>query len=256
MQEKLTHVLEQIKSSCIRIFSDNLVGIYIHGSLSLGCFNWDKSDIDFIVVTESAPSPAEKEAFIRDLLAIDTLCPPKGLEMSIVLKKHTRNFSYPTPYELHFSNDHKKNFRNHPAEYCGVMHGLDQDLAAHFTVIRKAGMVLYGEAIEDIFQEVPKADYLDSIREDVKNAGEDIFQNPIYIILNLCRILAYIKEGLVLSKADGGSWALHRVPESYQDIICQALGCYGSGKTFPAHMDHSLLKEFAEYMLKLIFKET
>lgn len=40
------------------ILKDNLIGIYIHGSIALNCFNWDKSDIDFIIV-------------VRDKLSID-----------------------------------------------------------------------------------------------------------------------------------------------------------------------------------------
>ena len=32
------------------ILGDNLVGIYVHGSIAFGCFHEEKSDIDFIAV--------------------------------------------------------------------------------------------------------------------------------------------------------------------------------------------------------------
>lgn len=36
------------------ILKDNLIGIYIHGSIAFGCFNQDTSDIDFIVVVKKS----------------------------------------------------------------------------------------------------------------------------------------------------------------------------------------------------------
>lgn len=60
MEMRVEKILEQLKAACTNILSTNLTGIYLHGSLALGCFNWDKSDIDFIVVTRTAPTQMEK----------------------------------------------------------------------------------------------------------------------------------------------------------------------------------------------------
>ena len=47
-------------------------------------------------------------------------------------------------------------------------------------------------------------------------AQEDIFiGNPVYVILNLCRVLAAWGEGAVLSKEQGGTWGLANLPEEY-----------------------------------------
>ena len=53
------------------------------------------------------------------------------------------------------------------------------------------------------FADVPVQDYIDSIWNDIAEAEEEITDNPMYIILNLARVLAYIKDGLVLSKKRG-----------------------------------------------------
>ena len=37
---------------CKRILGNKLTGIYLHGSMAMGCFNADKSDIDIIVIIE------------------------------------------------------------------------------------------------------------------------------------------------------------------------------------------------------------
>ena len=74
----------------------------------------------------------------------------------------------------------------------------------------------------------------------------------MYLILNLCRVLAYKKEHLILSKEEGASWALDRLPAGYRTLISQAAEAYRIG----ASMDvgESCAVEFAEYMLREIRK--
>lgn len=80
------------------------------------------------------------------------------------------------------------------------MKGTDKDLAAHVTIINHRGKVLYGQEIKEVFGEVSKQDYFDSIWFDIEGAQEDILDNTMYITLNLARVLAYQKENLILSK--------------------------------------------------------
>ncbi len=253
MDKRIQEILEKIAESCRKIFAESLTGIYVHGSLALGCFNWEKSDIDFLVVVKRTPSLEQKKQFIKDLLEIDQAAPPKGLEMSLVLEKYTRNFVYPTPFELHFSNAHKQSCRDNPEEYCRLMKGTDKDLAAHFTVIRTACITLYGESERKVFGEVPPADYLDSIKWDIENATEEIKENPIYMILNLCRVRAYQKDGLVLSKRDGGHWGIDHLPGKYAEMILEAVRCYQSGDLFHSPGE-DLLIGFADDMRREIFE--
>lgn len=244
-------ILNQISCAYQKILGPNLAGIYVHGSAAFGCFNWDKSDIDFIVVTKTAPAPEQKCELIQVLLDLEKDCPPKGLEMSLVLEEHCSHFSYPARFELHFSNFHMDRCKKDLKDYCTSMNGTDKDLAAHFTVIREAGIVLCGKDIPSVFGPVPRNDYLDSIKCDIENAREDIAKEPVYIILNLCRVLAFLQEGSVLSKVQGGLWAKDSLPCVYTPLIEEALDSYRTGKTFSA--DSLPLREFSDYMLGLIF---
>lgn len=203
-------------------------------------------------MTRSAPSLQEKEGLIERLLEIDKTCPPKGLEMSLVLAEYCRSFLYPTPFELHFSNAHKQAFLDDLSGYCARMNGTDKDLAAHFTIIRQSGITLYGEKADHVFGVVPKADYLDSIKEDIQNAVSDILDDPIYIILNLCRVLAYIKDGLVLSKHQGAHWGLRHLPPRYTPLINLAETSYRTAVPFPTDLSAALLTDFSTYMLNQI----
>lgn len=249
-------LLARIITDTKAILGDGLVGIYLHGSLAFGCFNWAKSDIDYLVVTDREPNPAQKEALIAAILALDADCPPKGIEMSVVLARDCRDFAYPTPYSLHYSNTYRDRYRADLPGTAAALHGLDPDLAAHFTVTRAVGIPLCGVPIAEVFAPVPGADYLDSIWRDIENAGQDIAGNPVYVILNLCRVLAYLREGSVLSKAQGGEWGMTHLPED-ADLIRAALDAYGSDADFPP-TDASALSAFARTMLaqiKLFMKE-
>jgi streptomycin 3"-adenylyltransferase len=97
---------------------------------------------------------------------------------------------------------------------------------------------------------VPEQDYLDSLWYDVSNAEKEITENPMYLILNLARVLAYRKDGLVLSKKEGGEWALNNLPEKYHSLIKNALCEYSEASDIS--YDLNLAKDYAQYMLRQI----
>ncbi len=240
-------ILNQISFAYKEILKDNLTGIYVHGSIAFGCFDWNRSDIDFIVVTKESPSQQKKAALIKALLSLEKSSPPRGIEMSVVLEKNCRNFIYPTPFELHFSNAHIEKCKNNLKKYCTEMTGNDKDLAAHFTVIKSLGIVLYGKDIEQVFGDVPKSYYVDSIKCDVSDAENEIINNPVYIVLNLCRVMAYIQDGLIISKIQGGLWGIENLPLIYTPVIEMAIKSYSSNKTFSA--DYKLTENFYRHLI-------
>ena len=243
-------LINEFTKQSINILKDNLVGIYLHGSAVMGCFNPNKSDLDFIIVVNNSMSNAIKKAYMEMVVECSALGPVKGIEMSIVLKNVCKPFVYPTPFELHFSIGHLDWYKKDPDDYIKEMNGTDKDLAAHFTIINKRGKSLHGAPIEEVFAEVPTKDYMDSILYDVENAKREITTYPMYLILNLARVLAYKEEGLVLSKKEGGEWALKKLPTELHHLIQDALSEY-SDSGHPVY-DKKLAKKYAKYMIKRI----
>ena len=245
-------ILERIRLEYERILGGNLAGIYVHGSLAFGCYNAAVSDIDFIVAVNEPPTQEEKCALIRVLLELDPVCPKKGLEMSVVLAKYCLEFVYPTPYELHFSVTHKARAVADIAEYCRTMNGTDKDLAAHFTVIRAVGYELCGTPVGTMFGEVPREAYIDSLFYDIGGAVEDIADAPVYVTLNLCRVIAYLQSGVVMSKKQGGEWGICHLPKRYHAVISSALAAYT--RVGSATADARLSREFAKYAMEVIIQ--
>lgn len=244
-------LLERIRDSYQQILGEKLAGIYVHGSIAFGCFRWACSDIDFLVVVEQPLTQLEKESLIQTLLDLDAHAPAKGFEMSVVLRTACMPFADPTPFELHYSNAHRANYQRDLSGTCRAMHGFDPDLAAHMTVIIHKGIALWGEPVNAVFAPVPRESYLRSILADIEGAAEEISGDPVYFALNLCRVLAFVQDGLVLSKQQGGQWGMEHLMEE-REWIHQVISAYTQGTPAP---DGRALCDFAQRMLVRIRQE-
>lgn len=230
------------------ILRDNLIGIYLHGSLAMGCFT-ERSDIDFLVVVKDPLDNPTKRALADELLQFQGL-PEKGIEMSVILLRYAQDFKYPTPYELHYSEMVRERYLRDRDYIC--YGDADKDQAAHMTVIRHRGICLYGRQIKEVFADIPKGCYIDSIITDIGDAREGILKSPVYYTLNLCRVLCYLKHNRVLSKLEGGLWGIEQLPEKFRPLLENAVGAYRDQQHI-AEWNHDELSDFAQFMLKEIY---
>lgn len=223
-------LMQQIKLKYADLLQENLVGIYLHGSLAAECFQWERSDIDFLVVVRRAPTIEKKIALVEILYSLRQEAPPEGFEMSVVTEAACREARFPMPFELHYSSRWLRDYERDAHGFCERMHGEDPDLTAHVLALHAYGTVIFGHSIPRVFTQVKREDALCAIRSDVEDAGEHLHERPVYYVLNLCRALAYLRENLVLSKKEGGEWALKRLPHVHQGVIQAALNAYCAGR--------------------------
>ena len=253
MEKNILNVPEMVIQSFVEktknILRENLVGIYLHGSAVMGCYNPEKSDLDFIVVVKENMTDIVKRDFMDMVVALNAQTPGKGIEMSIVKKEVCDPFMYPTPFELHFSQMHTKWYSENPDDYIKKMNGTDKDLAAHFTVIKACGKCLHGTHKSEVFGEVPEQYYMDSLWNDIEEAKDEITDNTMYLTLNLARVLAWTREKKVLSKQEGGEWGLKNLPDKYHSLLQEALKEY---KGIKPEYDMDLAVDYAKDMLSTI----
>lgn len=191
---QIARLLHEIRRTHMEILGENLVGLYLHGSIAFGCFNPQKSDVDYIAAVRESLAPDTRLRLLEAIYRLNREAPAKGLEMSAVLLQYCRDFVYPTPFELHFSNAHRSAYARDPSGFAAAMRGTDPDLAAHFTVLRHKGIALCGPPVSSIFGAVPWENYLDSICADIADAETAVQSDPVYVLLNLCRVLAAVRE--------------------------------------------------------------
>jgi predicted nucleotidyltransferase len=246
-------LLNRFIQNNLTLLGNYLVGIYLHGSAAMGCFNPNKSDLDFLIVVSNELTNEIKRKYMDMLLEFNKGTPVKGIELHIVKENVCNPFVYPTPFEFHFSIAQKEFYQSNPDEYINLMKEIDKDLAAHFTIVRHRGKVLYGKKIEEVFGLVSKENYFDSIWHDIAGARADIIKDTLYVTLNLCRSLAFVKDDLVLSKLEGGNWCFRNIPAKYRCIVSAAVEEYKNDKVTP--INKTLAHKFADYMLAQIKTE-
>jgi len=222
LEKKNPEILQKkLANGITQILGENLVGVYVHGSLAFGCFRWEVSDFDFLIVVRNGLSDRNKRELMNFLLELDhRSAPPKGLEMSVVRLEDCRNVKHPAPFQLHYSHMHTAWYQRNPADYIAKMNGTDPDLCAYFAVIRQCGIVLCGAPVETVFGEVPTEFVLDSFQHNLEDGNDPA------AVLNRCRFEAYRQKGILLSKLTGGEWVLTHLPEAEHAKIRAALLSY------------------------------
>jgi len=96
VQAFLNNLLYEIK----QITCEQFVGCYLHGSLAMGSFQPDHSDIDLLVVLDKPLRKQQK----RDMAAffLNTSKHPYPVEISFLLECHLKQWEHPFPYHFHY----------------------------------------------------------------------------------------------------------------------------------------------------------
>lgn len=233
-----------------QILGNELLGMYVHGSIAMDCFNDQGSDIDVLVVVNEKLSIDLKKKLGQLHLNLSNVY-KKNIELSVVTKNTLKIFTYPTPFEFHYSDDHKEAFSDGTIDFSEKK---DHDLAAHFVITKKHGITLFGEPASEVFPNVSKHDYIDSISRDSDWSYQNIMRGkdegecsvPKYAVLNFCRVLAFISDGIITSKKTGAEWAMKNTPTKFKPIIQQALSEYKETNSSEMIKCDSL-KDFATY---------
>ena len=247
----INELMVEVNKWIKEILKDNYVGVYFHGSLRLGSFNPNKSDLDFIIVVKNKLDYKTKEQIWDKMLENKKLFPKKGFEFSVVLEENCKNIKHPIPYELHGSESWIDRYKKDKTLVINDDYKVDPDLASHFNVINVPNESMdFGKPSNEVFAKVPKEYIIDSNYRDTLECVDEITNNPVYCILNLCRFYALIKDDLTLSKYDGGKWALENMNSKYNEVIKKAMNDYLSDTN--NKYDKEELKEFAQKAIEYI----
>lgn len=241
--------VDELAAKVAALLADQLLGIYLHGSLALGSFNPRHSDLDLLVITRARLPLTIKRQIAVFLL--DCSRRPHPIEISFLAHGQLVPWRYPPPFDLHYSEAWRARYTAELAsgawQSWSEAEPRDPDLAAHITVLNARGICLAGPPIAVMFPEVPADDYRASLAGDIADALDTIAANPVYAILNCCRTYAYLHDRQVRSKAEGGRWALDALPVALRGTVAGALEAYQSDHGAP-QFDQGALNDFAAYM--------
>jgi len=223
---ELRAVLNAFADEVATALSENLVGIYLVGSIASGDFDLD-SDVDFLVVTRTELSEANMKALQDIQIRIHNIdCyPAKHLEGSYISISDLNNWVVVGKKELYY-------FDNGSTVYEQSAH----DNKWHVRwILRERGITLVGQKPEIIVKEIPANELINEIKTAMRRNME-LFQDEIkrplnffnsrfgqsFFVLTYCRMLHTLQTGTVQSKKAGAIWAKQFVDPKWIKIIEQA----------------------------------
>lgn len=253
-EDEVTQILAAAIGAFNRNIVDNLKGLYLHGSLAMGCFRPWSSDIDLLAVVFEPMERETKLELVKDVMRIAEGGPEFAkIEFSVVTAREAAQAKHPIGYILHYSDGWHRAYQENRAEQV-IEGGTDEDLAAHFKVARERGVVLAGAPIEETFGEISRDDYLKAVWYDIASAETEAGKTPMYTVLNLCRTLMFLRTGKVGSKLEGGQWAVEQPePGKWENVVDAAIGEYTIGRQ--GVYDSDELMGFVRYALSEIRQE-
>src|SRR5688500_1242555 len=93
------------------VLGPDLLGVYLHGSLSMGCFNPQRSDVDLLAVSRSPLRSEARPQLARLFLQQSGV--PAPVEFSLLHHAAVHPWQHPAPYEFHYSEDWRDRTQAH-----------------------------------------------------------------------------------------------------------------------------------------------
>ncbi len=195
------------------VLGADLVAVYVHGSLAMGGFRADRSDIDVLAVVADGVGRGPLLALAAALSTSLRPVPAQGLELDVLHEAAVRRPLAPSPFALNLSLG-----EDGQQVTLGEDHGPHGDPVLHLAAVRAAGITLAGPAPAEMIGELPRRWLLEGFAEELDWGLEH--GSPAYAALNAARCWRYARDGVVGSKLAGGEWALGR---GYDEVLGQAL---------------------------------
>lgn len=220
---EINAMLDDLSARLQALLGDQLVALYLHGSLAYGDFNPDTSDIDFLAVTVT-PLSAEQVGALRVMhqqLAAQGYRWIVRLEGSYIPQDHLRHYNPALTIHPALRMDGSFDMDHH-----------GQDWIIQRYLIRERAVPLFGipasELIDPVLPDALRQAALATLYEWWRPQLTESFrlttgEYQAYGVLTMCRILYTLQLGHVVSKPVAARWALENVDPRWHPLIEAAL---------------------------------
>ena len=220
--ELLTVLVRKVREA----LGDNLVGIYLRGSLATGDF-WESSDVDVLVATERPVNDSEMSALATvhsELTAVETIYAGR-IEAAYIDRAALRRFTPGLrPVE-----------RRVAEPFVRTEHDANWVLERWTT--REHGVTLFGPDPKTLIDPVTPDDLREAVRARLRDwaqwaadPGTKLWP-IIYTTETMCRSLYTLAHGTLPNKADAVQWALDTLPEPWRATVSESQTLRHSGDT-------------------------
>jgi predicted nucleotidyltransferase len=220
----VNEILSLLLTRVQEILGNQIVGIYLHGSLANGGFD-RHSDIDVIVVTNSAITGEMFSALKEIHEQITKLDSPWAiqLEVSYIPQGALRRFDRKDILHPHIDRGMGETLHM-------MAHESDWIIQRH--ILRERGILITGPDPKTLVDPVSPDDLKQAVVEGLPIWVNPLLEDPAelnkrgfqsFFVLSLCRMLYTLKHGEILSKHAAAKWGKEHLDPRWSPLIERAL---------------------------------
>ena len=216
---EVTDILAALVPGVQAALGDNLIGVYLRGSLATGDFI-EISDIDFLVATERPVSDAEFAA-LAELHARLAALPNKyadGLEGAYIDRAALRRYE-PGRRFLTVECETPLRWKEHELSWL-----------IERWVLREKGVALLGPDTKTLIDPISPEQLRDAVRLRIRewatwvaNPHDPEWLSPrshqAYVVETMCRAMYTLTFGELASKRKATAWAASALPGPWRDLV-------------------------------------
>lgn len=208
------------------VLRDNLVGLYLCGSLVQDDFEAHRSDIDLLGVVSEELNDIARQRLVSQLSHEVRAVPAQGLEAVLFRADTVRLPKLGFPFEFAFSTGPQ-------GEPVCEAPGTADDMLIDIALCRDAGIALAGPSASEAFAPISRRLLRHALVEELQWHKREVRKHvddtaAVNAILNAARSLHAAESGQILSKTQGGRWWLQRYP--FDDLVASALSSREKGQ--------------------------
>jgi predicted nucleotidyltransferase len=230
---EVSALIEDLLAGVREALGDNLLGFYLRGSLALGDFDPETSDVDILVVTWLPVSEAEFEG----LAALHARVPPakdneyrRRYEVSYIDRASIKRFGPGERRHPRCADDAPFGWAGHRPNW----------VLERWTV-RERGVTLLGPDPKTLIDPVDAEEIRQAVRDELRERlrhwtdgswpREDMLHRgaQAFEVETVCRALYTLATGGLPTKPQAVAWALVAVPERWRALIEWAREYRGDG---------------------------
>lgn len=220
----VNEILTLLYSDAADILQEQLVGMYLFGSLANGDFD-QYSDIDVLFVTQKEISEDTFSALSAMHKRLNQLNSPWGiqLEVSYIPESALRRFD-------RADNTHPHMDRGNDEVLHRMVHETDWIVQRH--LLRENGIVISGPELKTLIDPIAPGELQRAVSDVLPLWVDPILADPAKIqargyqsfcVLSLCRMLYTLRTGKILSKPRAAEWAMENLDPRWKPLIERAI---------------------------------
>ncbi len=205
------------------VLGERLVGFYLYGSLSLGDFDRESSDVDFLIVTtDDLPGKVLDE--LREMhasIASSGLAFANRLEGSYIPRAALRRYDPQNAFHATIGVDWEFHVGQHGSYWVIERY-----------IVREHGVVVWGPSPSTLIDPVSQRELREAVCEMLRGFWNDQLTGPEWLrprdyqafaVLTMCRAFYTLSGGSVVSKPEAAAWACQTLDAKWRPVIERAL---------------------------------